>query len=84
MQRVVSNYCLSKKKNNLKNIKELCFENLGNELLKINLYKLRLNENIKNCIYQTKMHKGFIPSNVVRDQKCIVVSDGLLYILRGM
>lgn len=42
--------------------------------------ELRLNENNREFIYHTKKkHESVIPSNVVKDKKCTVVIDNLVY-----
>lgn len=77
MQRFVC-YYFSSRKDNLKNTVDPCIENHETELLKYR--EPRLNEKTGTLIYLTKIHEGVIPSNVLKDQKCIVVSDELVYI----
>ena len=63
----------------MQSIIEYCKLSHGEETLKYRQQVLDENTGIQR--YQTKIHKGVVPSNLTKYGKCITVNDGLTYIL---
>ena len=62
----------------MQSIIEYCKLSHGEETLKYRQQVLDENTGIQR--YQTKIHKGVVPSNLTKYGKCITVNDGLTYI----